>query len=85
MGMRGLVRGWVPTAFGYSAQVIQFCKPDLSSLKKTDFYQGVCKFGSHETFKTVHANALREEDAYVNRSGLYLSTSAPADIVLSPM
>ncbi|EFX77348.1 hypothetical protein DAPPUDRAFT_106250 [Daphnia pulex] len=65
-GMRGLVRGWVPTAIGYSAQ-------------------GVCKFKSHETFKTVHANALREEDVYVYRSGLYLSKSAPADIVLSQM
>ncbi|EFX69872.1 hypothetical protein DAPPUDRAFT_257954 [Daphnia pulex] len=61
-GMRGLVRGWVPTAIGYSAQ-----------------------FGSHETFKTVHANALREEDAYVYGYRLYLSTSAPADIVLSPI
>lgn len=39
-GMRGLVRGWAPTAIGYSAQVIQFCKPCLISFKKTEFLLG---------------------------------------------
>jgi solute carrier family 25 phosphate transporter 3 len=56
----------------------------FKQLKKNYFFKGICKFGSHEAFKIVHANALREEDAYVYRSGLYLSASATTDIVLSP-
>jgi solute carrier family 25 phosphate transporter 3 len=39
-GMRGLVRGWAPTAIGYSAQVIQFCKPSLSSFLEIEILLG---------------------------------------------
>jgi len=51
--------------------------------------QGVCKFGFYEVFKSVYANALGEENAYLYRTGLYLAASASAeffaDIALSPM
>ncbi len=89
-GMRGLVRGWAPTAIGYSMQVNYnstfYENIYLNSLFK---YQGVCKFGFYEVFKIVYANALGEENAYVYRTGLYLAASASAeffaDIALSPM
>ena len=49
----------------------------------------MCKFGFYEVFKSVYANALGEENAYLYRTGLYLAASASAeffaDIALSPM
>lgn len=87
--MRGLVRGWAPTAIGYSAQVIYFYHIGYQLFLKWIVQQGVCKFGFYEAFKIIYANALGEENAYIYRTGLYLAASASAeffaDIALSPM
>lgn len=69
-GARALVKGWAPTAVGYSLQ-------------------GLGKFGFYEIFKSVYAQLLGEEKAYIYRTGLYLAASASAeffaDIMLAPM
>merc|ERR1712211_19046 len=38
--------------------------------------QGLCKFGFHEVFKKLYADAMGEENAYLYMTGLYLAASA---------
>lgn len=51
--------------------------------------QGLGKFGFYEVFKSVYADALGEENAYLWRTSLYLAASASAeffaDIGLAPL
>merc|ERR1719431_754430 len=51
--------------------------------------QGICKFGFYEVFKKMYGDAMGEENAYLYKTGLYLTASASAeffaDIALSPM
>jgi solute carrier family 25 phosphate transporter 3 len=51
--------------------------------------QGLAKFGLYEVFKSVYADALGEENAYIWRTSLYLAASASAeffaDIGLAPL
>jgi len=51
--------------------------------------QGLCKFGFYEVFKNVYSSIIGEEQAYLNRTALYLAASASAeffaDIALCPM
>jgi solute carrier family 25 phosphate transporter 3 len=65
-GVRGLFRGWGPTAVGYSAQ-------------------GLCKFGFYELFKKeffdVLANNFGEETAYKNKTLVYVTASASAEVI----
>lgn len=51
--------------------------------------QGLGKFGFYELFKSVYADAIGEENAYLWRTSLYLAASASAeffaDIALAPL
>jgi len=51
--------------------------------------QGLGKFGFYEVFKSLYANALGEENAYLWRTSVYLAASASAeffaDIGLAPL
>jgi len=51
--------------------------------------QGLGKFGFYEVFKSIYANALGEENAFLWRTSLYLAASASAeffaDIGLAPL
>lgn len=51
-------------------------------------FQGIGKFGFYEVFKILYGNAMGEEQAYLNRTALYLAASASAeffaDMFLAP-